>query len=77
MSSPELQRLLRVLEDRDTDLHREDVAWAFESSERRADVNTWVQEYLTPATLLTQEELDLYVHLLQLPRDALMRSLQS
>lgn len=60
MSQPELEHLLRVLGDRDTDLSRDDVAWAFESRETKKNISKWVREYLSPASLLTREELHLY-----------------
>lgn len=60
MSQAELEHLLRVLGDRDTDLSGDDVAWAFESPETKEDISEWVREYLSPATLLTREELHLY-----------------
>ena len=59
MASIELQRLLRVMDDRNIGLGRDDVAWAFESPKTNEDVKSWVREYLSPATLLTSEELTL------------------
>ena len=55
MASKELFHLLRVLDERDTGLGRDDVAWAFESA-TRAESEEWVRTYLSPATLLTKEE---------------------
>ena len=55
MASKELFHLLRVLDERDTGLGRDDVAWAFEPA-TRAESEEWVKTYLTPATLLTKEE---------------------
>lgn len=55
MASKELFQLLRVLDERDTGLGRDDVAWAFEPA-RKAESEEWVKTYLTPATLLTKEE---------------------
>lgn len=60
MSSAELDHLLKVLDDRNAELSRDDVTWAFESAKTKDDVRSWVREYLSPATLLTQEELNLY-----------------
>ena len=55
MASKELFHLLRVLDERDTGLGKEDVAWAFEPA-KRAESEEWVRTYLNPATLLTKEE---------------------
>lgn len=55
MASKELFHLLRVLDERDTGLGREDVAYAFEPA-KRAESEEWVRTYLSPATLLTKEE---------------------
>lgn len=60
-TSPELTRLLRVLEDRNIQLGQDDVAWAFESSTTSSPITTWIQEYLSPDTLLTREEVALLV----------------
>lgn len=59
MSSPGLQQLLRVLSDRDLGHH--DVAQAFESQTSRSGIEQWANEYLNSETLLTKEELTLYV----------------
>lgn len=55
MASKELFHLLRILDERDTGLGREDVAWAFEPA-KKAETEDWVKTYLSPATLLTKEE---------------------
>lgn len=55
MASKELFHLLRVLDERETGLGRDDVAWAFEPA-KKAETEDWVKTYLTPATLLTKEE---------------------
>jgi len=55
MASKDLFHLLRVLDERDTGLGRDDVAWAFEPA-TRAESEEWVKTYLSPATLLTKEE---------------------
>ncbi|KAK5133818.1 hypothetical protein LTR08_007248 [Meristemomyces frigidus] len=57
MAAPHgLRHLIRVLDERDVRLGHDDVAWAFEGS-TRSEIETWVQEYLSPASLLTHEEL--------------------
>lgn len=55
MASKELFHLLRVLDDHDTGLAKEDVAWAFEPA-KKGESEDWVRTYLGPATLLTKEE---------------------
>ena len=62
MPSDELEHLLRVLEERDIALGRDDVAWAFESSKTEDDTRAWVREHLSEPSLLTKEELTLYAH---------------
>jgi len=61
MTSPELMQLLNVLEERDIPLTHDDIAWAFESPRTQQQITQWVHQYLSPATLLTKEELHLYV----------------
>ena len=60
-TSPELEQLLRVLDERSLGLGHDDVAWAFESPKTNGAITSWVQEYLSPATLLTREETTLLV----------------
>lgn len=62
MAAPELDRLLRVLEERDIDLDRDDIAWAFQSPRTLETVTSWIHNCLSPATLLTREELVLSVN---------------
>lgn len=56
MASKEMYHLLRVLDERDLGLGRDDVAWAFDSAETKRQIETWVQDYLQLPTLLTKEE---------------------
>lgn len=56
MAGKELDVLLCALEERDIDLDRDDVAWAFEAPETGAAVREWVQHFLSPACLLSREE---------------------
>lgn len=58
-SSRSLERLLTVLEERETGLGRDDVEWAFKSAKTKDGITAWVDEYLEPATLLSKDELDL------------------
>jgi hypothetical protein len=52
-----LSNILSILEERDIALGRDDVAWAFERPETKESLTAWVNEYLTPETLLTKDEL--------------------
>jgi len=56
-----LDRLLTVLAERDIGLGYDDLAWLFESAQSRDSMISWVHEYLSSATLLSPEELDMYV----------------
>ncbi|QDS69233.1 hypothetical protein FKW77_001580 [Venturia effusa] len=54
------QQLLSALYKRGIDLGTDDVDWAFESQQTKAQLTTWIRECLDPPTLLTKDELDLY-----------------
>jgi hypothetical protein len=54
--------LLTVLEERDLAVSLDDVLLAFESDETREESTAWVCEYLDPSTLLSPDELELYVY---------------
>lgn len=56
-----LKQLLSVLSERDIGLGHDDLAWLFDSPQTKDAMVSWVHEYLTPTTLLTPEELDMYV----------------
>lgn len=58
---PQLSHLVHVLDTQNTGLGRDDVAWGFDSAESRKRLSDWVDEYLSPHTLLTAEEAALYV----------------
>ncbi|KAI9780043.1 MAG: hypothetical protein M1839_007025 [Geoglossum umbratile] len=55
-----LNHMLAVLRERDIPLTRDDVKWAFQSPQTNTEVNSWVQQYLGPETLLSKEEVELY-----------------
>ncbi|KAK5163228.1 uncharacterized protein LTR77_010814 [Saxophila tyrrhenica] len=57
MSDPQLAHLLHVLEARGIGLGRDDVAWAFQSPDTSEQLSAWIDEHLSPETLLTREEL--------------------
>ncbi|KAK5721970.1 hypothetical protein LTR15_006565 [Elasticomyces elasticus] len=57
MAPNEHRHLLRVLDERNISLDPDDIAKAFANDETRPAITSWVQEYLSPATLLTKEEL--------------------
>ena len=55
------EHLLAVLQERGIRLGSDDVAWAFTSPKTRDEIIAWVKEYLHPDTLLTADEVQLYV----------------
>ena len=59
--SAAFRRLLDVLRQRDIPIGRDDVGWAFESAKTRDDIVRWVEEHLNNSTLLSKDELKLYV----------------
>lgn len=59
MASAELDQLLGVLKERSIDLNKDDVGWIFDSQKTKGDAKAWVNEYLSPHSLLTREEHEL------------------
>ncbi len=53
------EQLLRALDTHSTVLKEEDIQWAFEGKKTQKAVIEWVQEFLGPETLLSQEEAEL------------------
>lgn len=60
-SAAALNRLLAVLTERGIGLGYDELGWLFESPQYKDSMTSWVHEYLSPATLLSLEEHDLYV----------------
>lgn len=56
-----VERLLTALREHETGLSKDDVLWAFESVKTRDEATAWVEEYINQPTLLSKEELELYV----------------
>ena len=56
MADNSLNSLLEILRDRDIPYSRDAIKAAFEDPESRAAVQAWMQEYLSPDTLLTRDE---------------------
>lgn len=56
MASVTVNDLLRLLQDRGLTLERDDVQWAFESPHDKEELNAWLKEYSSPATLLSLDE---------------------
>lgn len=56
MADDSLNTLLEILRDRDVPYNRDAIKSAFDSPESQTAILTWMQEYLSPATLLTKEE---------------------
>ncbi|EPE32699.1 hypothetical protein GLAREA_07833 [Glarea lozoyensis ATCC 20868] len=63
MSDKSLEELVKILLDRDIPFDRDELRSAFKAPESRKAIQEWMQEYLTPETLLTKEEADLYAAL--------------
>ncbi|CAD0013104.1 unnamed protein product, partial [Aureobasidium pullulans] len=59
-SAAALNRLLAVLTERGIGLGYDELGWLFESPQYKDSMTSWVHEYLSPATLLSLEEHDLY-----------------
>jgi hypothetical protein len=53
--------VISALKDRDISPKRDDITAAFDDRTSSAEYTKWVQEHLTLDTLLSQEELRLYV----------------
>lgn len=51
-----LDILLTVLRDRDISYDRNALETAYNDPESQAAIQKWIQEYLTPETLLTKDE---------------------
>jgi len=60
-SESRLNLLLDVLSDRKINLRRDDIAWAFHSAQTKDSIAKYVDEYLTPDSLLSHEELQMHV----------------
>jgi hypothetical protein len=56
MSTPSLDSLLDILRDHDVSCNQDALKAAFEDPESQTVIETWMKEYLGPATLLTREE---------------------
>lgn len=56
-----VEHLINVLQERDIDLGEDDVLWAFNAPNTKDIGRAWVKEYLNESTLLSKEELELYV----------------
>lgn len=56
MADYPLDALLDILRDRDVPHNRDAIKSAFYSPDTRAAIQTWMDEYLSPMTLLTKEE---------------------
>jgi hypothetical protein len=62
MSQDRQSRLKHVLDVRGLSLDPGDIATVFESPATKDQLCRWIDEYLSPETLLTKEELVLYGH---------------
>lgn len=55
--------LSEILREREIPFDRDVLKAQFENPDSQADIQSWMQEYLSPSTLLTKEEAALYKHL--------------
>ena len=55
------EQLLHALGTHSTALKEEDIKWAFEAKTTQKAVADWVEGFLGSETLLSKEELELYV----------------
>jgi hypothetical protein len=56
MAEDSYQTLLTILRERDVPYDREAIKAAFNDPESQTAIQAWIQEYLTPETLLTRDE---------------------
>lgn len=59
MAEDALQVLVKALRDHDLPCDREAIKSAFADPESKAAIQAWVEEYLSPETLLTKDEANL------------------
>lgn len=60
-----LNTLLEILRDRDVPYNHDAIKAAFDSPGSQTAIQAWMEEYLSPATLLTKEEVTLYNELVK------------
>jgi hypothetical protein len=60
MTDNSLNFLLEILRDRDVPYNRDAIKSIFDDPESKAVIQAWMQEYLSPETLLTRDEAALY-----------------
>jgi hypothetical protein len=56
MADNSLNSLLEILHDHDVPYNRDAIKSAFDSPESQTAILAWMEEYLSPETLLTKEE---------------------
>jgi hypothetical protein len=56
MAEDSYQTLLSILRDRDIPYDRDAIKAAFNDQGSQTAIQAWIEEYLTPETLLTREE---------------------
>jgi hypothetical protein len=59
MAEDSYQTLLSILRDREIPFDRDAIKAAFNDPESQAAIQAWMEEYLTPETLLTRDEVAL------------------
>ena len=61
MSDHTYSYLLEVLRDHDIPVDKEALKAAFDDPESQTAVRAWLEEYISPETILTKEEATLFV----------------
>jgi hypothetical protein len=56
MADSSFNRFLGILRDRDVPYNRDTIKSAFEDAENQTAIQAWMEEFLSPETLLTKEE---------------------
>jgi hypothetical protein len=56
MAEDSYQTLMTILRDRDIQYDRDTIKAAFNDTDSQTAIQAWIQEYLTPETLLTRDE---------------------
>jgi hypothetical protein len=62
MAEDPIDTLLKALRDRDLPYDRDAIKSAFADPDYKNAMQGWIEEYLSPDTLLTKDEATLYAH---------------
>jgi hypothetical protein len=59
MADSSANALFEILRERDVPYNRDEIKSAFDKPEEQTAIRAWMDEYLSPETLLTKEEANL------------------